>query len=331
MSTTLKKMKSRQVKQTALFEDDVRSLRSGSVAIQRISIPAGYEPDAQAVERLKATVREGAARREFDVTSDGVLVRDFELFAALGLSGAVEVRVRVRSEKKLAEGVESSIVRLAERLSHLDRCEELLRGQEDYEALFPHSRRGGYDRSAREGSVVGEGGKHKRRKCGYGESTFTEVAASRLNLRQRTLQNDLQIARRLDPTARERVRGMRLSRKKSDLSKLSALSASDQLAVLDKIDGDNLTLEGAIAALGLSEPVTPAEVTARRLRRTLGSVVNNAGLREHFLTPEVAAVLKEFDLHKGIITAALAAVIHHYQAGSGRDEVVALKEERRAA
>jgi hypothetical protein len=51
--------------------------------------------------------------------------------------------------------------------------------------------------------------------------------------------------------------------------------------------------------MGSSEPVTPAEVTARRLRRTLGSVVNNAGLREHFFTPEVAAVLKEFVFTKG--------------------------------
>jgi hypothetical protein len=325
------KKKSGQVEQTTLFDDDDKPLRSGTVAIQRIKIPAGYEPDAQAVERLKAIAREEAARPVFDVTKDGVLVRDFELFAALSLSGTGEVRVRVRSEKELAEGVEVCIARLAGRLSHLERCEELLRGQEDYEALFPHSRRGGYDRSAREGSVAGGGGKQKRKKCVYGASPFTEVAAARLNLQQRTLQYDLQIARRLDPTARERVRDTRLARKKGDLSKLSALSAADQLAILDKMNEDNLSLEGAIAALGLSKQLTPAEVAARKLRRTLGSVVNNPGLPELFFTPEVAAVLKDFDLHKGIITAALAAVIHHYQAGSGRDEVVALAEERRAA
>jgi hypothetical protein len=323
--------KSGQAEQTTLFEDDVKPLRSGTVAIQRISLPAGYEPDAQAVERAKATAREGAARPVFEVTIDGALVRDFEQFAALGLSGAVEVRVRVRTENDLTQGVESSIVKLASRLSHLERCEELLRGQEDYEALFPRTRRGGYDRSAREAGVAGKGGKQKRKKCVYGESPFTEVAAARLNLIQRTLQNDLRVAKRLDPEARERVRDTRLSRKKSDLSKLSALTASDQLAVLDKMDSDNLSLEGAITALGLSKQLTPAEVAARKLRRTLGSVVNNPGLLEHFSTPEVAAMFKEFDLHKGVITTAFAAVIHHYQAGNGRDDVVAPAEERRAA
>jgi hypothetical protein len=135
----------------------------------------------------------------------------------------------------------------------------------------------------------------------------------------------------LDPTARERLWETRMSRKKCDLFKICALTGSDQLAVLDKIEGDNLSLEGALTALGLVGSLPLAEVTARRLRRTLSSVVNNPGLLELFSTHEVATVLKEFNLHNASITAAFAAVVSYYQNSRGRNEIEETSEERMVA
>ncbi|HEY9285138.1 MAG TPA: hypothetical protein VIP46_16920 [Pyrinomonadaceae bacterium] len=314
------------VGQPALFDDCVSLLRSGPVAAGRISLPEGYVPDPRAVERLKGPLSKGGARHVFDVTQLGVLVRDFDHFTALGLKGGETVRVRVMSGEELTRAVEESIARYGGRLSVLDRCEEALRGQECYEAQHPHTRRGGYDRSGGGGAK-----KHKRTKCVYGESPFTSVAAVRLNLRQRTLQHDIMIARRLDPAVRERVKGTRLSRKKGDLLTLCRLGADDQVAVLDKMKQDNLSLEDAVTALGLAEPLSGAKDAARRLRRILGGVVNNPGLLEHFSALEVAEVLAEFDAHKTPLRAALALLAGHFRQGESSVDVASAQEGRRAA
>jgi transposase-like protein len=226
-------------------------------------------------------------------------------------AAASEVRVKVMPSEKLEEVVKKSLGELKGRLNYLERCEAVLRGQEAYEANYPHTRKGGYERAGEN-----RGKKQKRTKCVYGESPYTKVAAAQVNLRQRTIQQDAQIAKAFDPLTRDSIRGLPLARRKGELVLLARFSNAERAALVSHVLETGASLEKAITELGLAK-TKREEGEARDLRRLLKIAAENYQWAQPSSSEVVVETLEEFRGVSTAVVATLESLIAYYTSPSG--------------
>jgi ParB family chromosome partitioning protein len=117
--------------------------------------------------------------------------------------------------------IDENIVR--QELTALERSEQLSRRKEIYEALHPETKR-------REGP--GRGHKEKKRKE---FDSFVNDTASKTGRNPRTVQQDVQIDRKLSSGVKEKIRTLPIADKKSDLLLLARLPQETQEAIADQL------------------------------------------------------------------------------------------------
>jgi N6-adenosine-specific RNA methylase IME4 len=155
-------------------------------------------------------------------TSSGRLVAGYHRLEACKSLGWSEIPAMVVDLSNLATElaeIDENLIR--NELDVLERGEHLLRRKEIHEALHPETKHGG-DRTQVADSAT----------C---SPRFSQDAATKTGVSERSVQTDVQIARDLSPDVKEVIRDTPLADRKDDLLKLSRMGEDEQRDVAGRV------------------------------------------------------------------------------------------------
>lgn len=200
------------------------------------------------VSSLVESMREVGLLQPITVTTGGVLVAGRHRLEAAKLLGWKEIEARSVDldglRRELGE-IDENLVR--NELTVLERSEHLGRRKEIYEAIHPTAKHGGDKRSA----------KAKNQNETISPRSFADDTAKKTGLSGRTIQHEVQIAQKIAPDVKEKLRGTPVADSKSDLLKFARMNETDQRAAAGKIASGE-----ASSARAASNLATAARVRA---------------------------------------------------------------------
>ena len=195
------------------------------VAISEIKINSGRRnTDPDGVKDLAKSISEIGLLNPITITADKTLIAGCHRLEAAKLLGWTEIECTVCDMNgllaELAE-IDENFVRV--NLSPIEFGDLLLRRKEIYEKLHPETK------STGEGGPF-RGNQHKEvsDKMTLTTKSFTQDTADRLGVGKRTIERDLQAAKKLTPAAKRIIRQSDTIISKTDALKLSRLAPDQQ-------------------------------------------------------------------------------------------------------
>ncbi|WP_242987773.1 ParB/RepB/Spo0J family partition protein [Anaerobacterium chartisolvens] len=198
--------------------------------------------DSAKVEQLAESIREIGLQQPVRITTDKRLVFGMHRLEAVKLNGDTEIECNICSIDDEKEPLKIELAEIDENLMrnelhYLDRGLHLARRKEIYEQLYP-------GRTAENSGSLKASGEI----ISYQPKPFTEDVASRLNVSQRTVQGEIQIAKNLIPQMQQIVVEKDVG--KVDALKLARMPPEEQKKIADRISiGGAGTVRTAIAEL----------------------------------------------------------------------------------
>ncbi|WP_313559202.1 ParB/RepB/Spo0J family partition protein [Ruminiclostridium cellobioparum] len=199
--------------------------------------------DREKVRLLAESIKEIGLQQPIKITQDKTLIFGMHRLEAVKLNGFKEIKCDISTETdplkvELAE-IDENLMR--NDLHYLDRGLHLARRKEIYELLYPQTiprNKPGHVNNFESSSEI----------ISYEPKPFTEDVANRLNVSQRTVQNEIQIAKNLIPEMQQLVVEKDIG--KVDAIKVARLPSEDQKKVVDKINIEGAgTVQTAITEL----------------------------------------------------------------------------------
>jgi disulfide oxidoreductase YuzD len=193
------------------------------------------------VRELTESIKISGLLQPVVVTTERILVAGAHRLAACRQLGITEISATVidsaEAQKELAE-IEENLVRHS--LTALERCFQLRRRKELYEAINPQSARGKYDRGkskakaeAAENEVNGkiaapENKSKNDSPVAYENTAFTAAAAREAKVTARTVQREISVAAKLAPEVVEAIREHSIANRANQLYELSRFPPAAQ-------------------------------------------------------------------------------------------------------
>ncbi len=225
------------------------------------------EIDQEKVESLAESIKQVGLINPITVTKDGHIVAGRHRLAACKLLGMTDVPVTIIDKSELeTELVEIDENLIRKELHYLEKAELLARRKEIYEQLYPETKQG----------VAGAIAKYKKEKSDIfsknGNSTeicnsatapgavaehndnnkvlpsFASDTARKTGLSERVVFEDIQLAKKLTPIAKQVVRNFKIDKKQA--LKLASMPEEEQEKVIEKIkDNEAKDVKKAIVAI----------------------------------------------------------------------------------
>lgn len=193
------------------------------------------------VRELAESIKISGLLQPVVVTTERLLVAGAHRLAACCQLGIAEISATVidsaEAQKELAE-IEENLVRHS--LTALERCFQLRRRKELYEALNPQFARGKYDRrkskakaETAENEVHGKNAAPENKSkndspVAYENTAFTAVAAREAKVTSRTVQREISVAAKLAPEVVEAIREHSIANRANQLYELSRFPPAAQ-------------------------------------------------------------------------------------------------------
>ena len=214
--------------------------------------------DEKVVDELVESLKCMPLLNPIVVARDGQLVAGRNRLEAFKRLGHATIPARVLD----ADGMDRQIAEIDENLvrksfTALRRSEMLKRRKDLYEARHPESRanaRGGHAKAAK-----GPGGATETNSPAQ---AFTTIAAGQLGVDRRTVEQEVRIAERICPEAKQRIYGTDLENEKVKLSKIADLDEEAQVRVVDALTRGEKNWSTALREAGVAENkgTTPREL-----------------------------------------------------------------------
>ncbi len=199
--------------------------------------------DLEKVRLLAESIKEIGLQQPIKLTEDKRLIFGMHRLEAVKLNGESEIECEISHESdplkvELAE-IDENLMR--NELHYLDRGLHLARRKEIYEQLYPQTvarnKPGHANNFESSGEIIS-----------YDPKPFTEDVANKLNVSQRTVQNEIQIAKNLIPEMQKIIVEKDVG--KVDAIKLARLLSEDQQKIIEKINVEGAgTIQTAITEL----------------------------------------------------------------------------------
>lgn len=184
------------------------------------------KPDMKKVSEIADSIKTIGLLNPITLDADLNLVSGWHRLEAFKLLGLDEIEAQIHDlnplKRELAE-IDENLIR--SELHYLDRGEHLRRRKQIYELLYPETKAGG-DRKSEEF-------KTKRIEGGL-KPSFAADTAAKTNLSERTIQQDIQLAK-LKPEVKEEIRKIDLPKPDALVLVRKAPRLEDQLKVLEKL------------------------------------------------------------------------------------------------
>lgn len=193
------------------------------------------------VRELAESIKISGLLQPVVVTTERLLVAGAHRLAACRQLGISEISATVidnaEAQKELAE-IEENLVRHS--LTALERCFQLRRRKELYEALNPQFARGKYDRGkfkakaeTAENEVHGKNAAPENKSkndspVAYENTAFTAAAAREAKVTSRTVQREISVAAKLAPEVVEAIREHSIANRTNQLYELSRFPSAAQ-------------------------------------------------------------------------------------------------------
>ena len=183
--------------------------------------------DESKVRELAESIQKIGMLNPITLSKDDELIAGMHRLRACQLLGLIEIEARVveldEQERELAE-IDENLIRYD--LHYTDRGEHLKRRKKIYEDKYPEARQGG-DRGKNQYS------QWQNEIISSCQPSFAEDTASKLNITERTVQQEIQIAKGLTPEVRQMVKELGIP--KTEALKLSRLEPEKQKEALAKL------------------------------------------------------------------------------------------------
>jgi len=212
--------------------------------------------DPEKVSLLAESIKEIGLQQPIKITEEKKLIFGMHRLEAVKLNGNIEIECDISHESdplkvELAE-IDENLMR--NDLHYLDRGLHLARRKEIYEQLYPQTVARNKPGHASNFEASGE-------IISYEPKPFTEDVANKLNVSQRTVQNEIQIAKNLIPEMQQLVVDKDIG--KVDAIKLARLPSEDQKKVVEKINVEGAgTVQTAITELKREGKIKQPEAKA---------------------------------------------------------------------
>ena len=198
--------------------------------------------DGEKVRQLAESVREVGLINPIFVCRDSKeghfrIIAGLHRLEAVKLNGETEIEANISEEANTLKNELAEIDENLQRneLHYLERGEHLARRKEIYEQLYPQKS------NSNSNEIISSTDK-------FEPKPFTEDAAEKLNVSQRTVQQEMQIATNLIPALKDIVKDTGVG--KADALNAARLGAEEQKKVVDKITtGEVGTVKAAVEAL----------------------------------------------------------------------------------
>lgn len=203
------------------------------VRIEEALVPTKRMRQLGKIEQLVESIRELGLlepiilRRETKELISGL--HRLESIRALGQDEILARLVDVTDLQAEMMELDENLARVE--LTALERAEHIIRRKQLYEALHPEVQHGG---------APGKPGGGKAKAKGARVASFAADTAKKTGLSQRTIQEDVQVAK-LSPEARRLVKGTPLENKKRELLALARLPQEEQAAVARTVTSGKVT------------------------------------------------------------------------------------------
>ena len=203
------------------------------VRIKEVLVPTKRMRQLGKIEQLVESIRELGLlepiilRRETKELISGL--HRLESIRALGQDEILARLVDVTDLQVEMMELDENLARVE--LTALERAEHIIRRKQLYEALHPEVKHGG---------APGKPGGGKAKAKGARVASFAADTAKKTGLSQRTIQEDVQVAK-LSPEARRLVKGTPLENKKRELLALARLPQEEQAAVARTVTSGKVT------------------------------------------------------------------------------------------
>ncbi len=214
-----------------------------TLPIDSVRVPEGRR-SLRNVEQLADSIREVGLLNPITVTPGRILLTGYHRLEACKLLQWSEIPAQVLEAEASTENlpllwqlaeIDENLIR--NDLDVLERSEQEARRQDVYEQLHPETKHGGAPGAA-------GGGKQAK---GERISSFAEDTASKTGVSPRSVQQDLQIAKKILPEVKAVVRGTQLADSKTDLLQLARLKPEEQKAVAETLKSEPMeTVKQAI-------------------------------------------------------------------------------------
>ena len=211
------------------------------IKISDVIIPERKRPlKPEAVKVLAASIKEIGLINPITLKPDGTINTGRHRLEACKLLGWDEIPFRYTDteDARLLELAEIDENLIREDLSVLERSDHLARRKEIYEELHPETRVGQY----------GWKGTKTVKKPEKEIISFSDDTASKIGVTPRTIRQEVQISKRIDPEVKETIRNTPVADSKTDLIRLSKISdKTQQNKVAEKIvSGQSRNVKDAI-------------------------------------------------------------------------------------
>ena len=199
--------------------------------------------DSEKIRLLAESIKEIGLQQPIKITQEKKLIFGMHRLEAVKLNGEIQIECDISTETdplkiELAE-IDENLMR--NDLHYLDRGLHLGRRKEIYEQLYPQTiprNKQGHINNFNSSSEI----------ISYEPKPFTEDVANRLNVSQRTVQNEIQIAKNLIPEMQKLVVEKDIG--KVDAIKIARMPSEDQKMVIDKMNIEGAgTVQTAITEL----------------------------------------------------------------------------------
>ena len=211
------------------------------IKISDVIIPERKRPlKPEAVKVLAASIKEIGLINPITLKPDGTINTGRHRLEACKLLGWDEIPFQYTNteDARLLELAEIDENLIRENLSVLERSDHLARRKEIYEELHPETRVGQY----------GWKGTKTVKKPEKEIISFSDDTASKIGVTPRTIRQEVQISKRIDPEVKETIRNTPVADSKTDLIRLSKISdKTQQNKVAEKIvSGQSRNVKDAI-------------------------------------------------------------------------------------
>lgn len=217
------------------------------VAIDKITVGEGRR-ELRDVDELAKSIKEIGLLNPITITKDFRLVAGYHRLTACKKLGWTTIPANVVDmdalHAELAE-IDENLIR--NELTVLERAEQLKRRKEIYEELYPETKREANLKQYRNEIISFRD-----------QPSFTEDTAKKTGVSRRTIEQEVQIAARLDDEVKEIIRDTELAGKKTDLLKLARMDKEEQKKVAEKIrTGEAKDIKTAKKVIKQEERTTP--------------------------------------------------------------------------
>ena len=219
------------------------------VPIADIKIPAGRIVSGN-ISDLAASIKQLGLLNPITLSTDLVLIAGRDRTAACSMLKWQDIPAMIVSYdsmlSSLAE-IDENLVRKV--FTVLERADVLNRRKEIYEALHPQTKRGAMGAAKPKAlrNVTAQSA------ITLNQPSFVKDVSKKTGLAERTIRKDIQIAKGIDPLAREIIRRTPLGNKKTELLQLARLKSEEQRQVAMRVEA------GEISSVSESKK-TPAKI-----------------------------------------------------------------------